>query len=107
MAGVSVLHAFGQSTYTYVTDSSYCAGLDRNLSYLVPPKGVPRTKIISSFSGANRAKSMYLPPIVKNYKKIKKAFLSYEFHWFLIVLLVSIVTDYVCHLFLIQLLVYI
>jgi len=33
MAGASVLYALGQSTYSYVTGSSYCAGLDPSLKY--------------------------------------------------------------------------
>lgn len=33
MAGAGVSHAFGQSVYTYITGSSYCAGLDRTLKW--------------------------------------------------------------------------
>ena len=58
MAGAGVPRAFGQSANTNVTDSSYSTGLDRlwSRSKLVPPKGVPRTKIVSS-CGENTAKS--------------------------------------------------
>lgn len=64
-----VWHVFGQSTYTYITGTSYCAGLDLTLKQFNTPKDVSITKIIPRFCSANMPKSGVFPPTVIGTKR--------------------------------------